>query len=381
MTKIHKTNCYKILYGRGQRILSLLTLFILLACGDYGHQKAPILIDLSSDIVIPKHYVITKNSGPIVIDGIANEPSWQLALFSDSFIDIEGIKTPKYNTKIKMLWDDNYLYIYSQMQEPHIWGNLNQRDTVIYYNNDFEVFIDPSGTTKNYAEFEINALGTVWDLLLDKPYRVGGKANNHWNLDELKSAVKIYGSLNNHNDIDSLWCVEMAIPIKPLIELKSKHNRLPEEGEQWRINFSRVEWDYDIIDGSYQRKKENGKFLKEYNWVWSNQKTINMHEPEKWGIIQFTNELSSENIKFIEDENMPTKQIAYALFRQTNFGSLKNLLQRNVGYIQEFKIGCSDKESLYATFYKTNFGFEFKINNPQSNQIFIINEEGVLKIL
>lgn len=374
MNVIYLHNYYKM-----KQILSLLILFVLLACGNENHRESPILIDLSSDIVIPKHYIVTRCNEQIAIDGVANESCWQSALFSDSFIDIEGIKTPKYNTKVKMLWDDNYLYVYSQMEEPHIWGNLKQRDIVIYYNNDFEVFIDPSMTAKSYVEIEINALGTVWDLLLDKPYRVGGKAINHWNLDELKSAVKIYGSLNNHTDIDSLWCVEMAIPIKPLIELRDRHNTLPVEGEQWRINFSRVEWDYDIINGSYQRKKENGKFLKEYNWVWSNQKTINMHEPEKWGIIQFTNELSSENIKFIEDEHMLTKQIAYALFRQTNFGSLRELLQQNVGYIQKFKVTFSDKESLYATFYKTNFGFEFKIKTTQSDKTFIINEKGVLK--
>ncbi len=364
-----------------KQILSLFIVLVLLSCGNKGHRESPLFIDLTSDIVIPKHYIITKSNEQIVIDGIANEPGWQSALFSDSFIDIEGIKTPKYDTKIKMLWDENYLYIYSQMEEPHIWGDLKQRDSVIFYNNDFEVFIDPSMTGKNYAEIEINALGTVWDLLLDKPYRVGGKANNHWNIDDLKSAVQIQGSLNNHNDIDSFWTVEMAIPLKPLIELKNRPNTLPEEGEQWRINFSRVEWDFSIINGVYQRKKENGKFLKENNWVWSNQKVINMHEPEKWGILQFTCGSSSEDIKFIEDEYMTAKQIAYALFRQTRYGSLKRLLQQKVGHIQNIKVGFSDRESLNATFYKTNFGFEFKIKTPQSNRTFIINEEGVLKMI
>ena len=364
-----------------RQILSILIFFVTLSCTNNKYREPPLFIDLSSDIVVPKHYVVTKNAEQIVIDGIANEASWQLAAFSESFIDIEGVIKPKFDTKIKMLWDENYLYVFSQMQEPHIWGNLKQRDTVIYFNNDFEIFIDPSGTGKNYAEIEINSLGTLWDLLLDKPYRVGGKVNNYWNLNELRAAVKIYGSINNHHDIDSLWTVEMAIPMKPLTELKDKPRTLPIEGEQWRINFSRVEWDYDIINGSYQRKKENGEFLREYNWVWSNQKTINMHEPEKWGVLQFTNEPSSKNIKFIEDENMLTKQIAFALFRQTNYGSLKRLWQEDIGTTQDFSVAYSDKETLNVTFYKTNFGFEFKIEAPESEQVYIINQEGVLKTL
>ena len=363
-----------------KQFFSILILILLFSSNKTQAQKTNLSIDLSSDIVVPKHYIITKVNEPIVIDGIGNESSWKRALFSDSFIDIEGVKTPKYDTKVKMLWDENYLYVYAQMEEPHVWGNLKQRDTVIYYNNDFEIFISPSGTTRNYGEIEINSLGTVWDLFLNKPYRDKGKADNHWNLDKLKSAIHIEGTLNNHSDTDSLWTVEMAIPIDRLIALKKGKSLRPKEGEQWRINFSRVEWDFDIVNGTYQRKKgKDGKFLPEYNWVWSNQNVINMHEPEKWGTIQFTNEKSSGNILFIEDEDMLVKQVAYALFRQTKFGKLKKLLKEKDRSTQTINVIYSDVDSLNSTFYKTNFGFEYKLKSDQSNHTFIINETGVLK--
>ena len=48
-------------------------------------------------------------------------------------------------------------------------GDPNKRDAVIYRDNDFEVFIDPDGDTHLYYEFEINAHGTEWDLLLASP--------------------------------------------------------------------------------------------------------------------------------------------------------------------------------------------------------------------
>lgn len=63
-----------------------------------------------------------------------------------------------------MLWDETYFYIYAEMEEPHVWGTLKERDTVIFYNNDFEVFIDATGDTHNYYELEVNALNTAWDL-------------------------------------------------------------------------------------------------------------------------------------------------------------------------------------------------------------------------
>lgn len=356
----------------------ILICFTLVYCNQAKSQST-LSIDVSNDIVIPKHYIVTKTSDKITIDGNADESPWESVNFSDKFIDIEGVKTPKFDTKVKMLWDDNYLYVYAELNEPHIWGNLKQRDTIIYFNNDFEVFLDPTGSGIGYGEVEINALNTVWDLYLNKPYRIGGKANFEWHLNDLKSAVQVHGTLNKPNDIDSLWTVEMAIPLKPLISLKNIPKSIPREGEQWRINFSRVQWDHDIIDRKYDRKKENNKYLREYNWVWSNQKVINMHEPEKWGFLQFTEATSSNNIKFIEDNDLEIKQTAFALFRKTRYGDLKTLLEHKVGFKQNLTVTYCEGKTINAIFYKTNFGFEYKLKSESTT--YIINQEGTLKTL
>jgi len=373
--KLFLTNMVKVFIGISFVLIGVFS------CNNRKHQDTALFIDLRTDTVIPKHYIITKSSEHIFIDGKADEAVWQSAVFSDYFVDIEGVEKPEYDTRFKMLWDEKYLYLYVEMEEPHIWANLKQRDTVIFFNNDFEVFIDPSGTTKNYAEIEINALGTVWDLLMDRPYYRSGRANNHWNLDALKATIKVYGSLNNPHDIDSLWAIEMAIPMDALTELRNSHGILLEEGELWRINFLRVEWDFDIIDGIYYRKKINGDFLENYNWVWSSQKVMKMHEPEKWGYLQFTHESSAENIAIVKDENMLIKQVLYALMRQTGYGSLQNLQKQKAGYIKNINVQFSDTDTLKAVFYKTNYGFEFTIKDKQSGKTFVINEGGMLKTI
>ncbi len=355
-------------------------IFILIAAiSSCKNENEPIYIDIQNEVVTPKNYIVAKAEKNLLIDGLANEQDWENAPFTDLFIDIEGIKIPRFDTKAKMLWDDNYFYVFAQMEEQHIWGSLKQRDTVIFYNNDFELFISPSGTVRNYGEVEINALGTVWDLLLDRPYRDSGNANNHWNLDDLKTAVKVYGSLNNPNDEDSLWTVEMAVPMKALVELKSHPKNLPVEGEQWRLNFSRVQWGHEIVNGTYFRKKENDKYLPEYNWSWSPQKVINMHEPEKWGTIQFTTLSSSNNITFIDNPYLAEEQVAYALYRRTIGGIMKDLLEEKAGFIQRFRIKYSESNDLEATFYKTNFGFEYEVYTPLSDYKIYISDSGILK--
>lgn len=337
-----------------------------------------ISIDVSEDTVIPKHYIISKASQEMKIDGKADEAAWENAMFSDLFVDIEGVKEVKYDTRMKMLWDDQYLYVYAKMQEPHIWGNLKQRDTVIFYNNDFEIFVDPSGTASNYVEFELNALNTLWDLRLNKPYRVGGSAQDDWNSDGTKTAVHIEGSLNNAEDKDLFWSVEWAIPLKDLAAEKHVNKNLPVDGEQWRINFSRVEWEFDLKDGKYARKKVDGKYLPEYNWVWSAQKVINMHEPEKWGVLQFTEKQSAKNVAYNADDAMPLKQAAYALFRKVRFGDLKSWLEASEESQKLIDLHYGEERSAEAKFEKTAKGFLITISEGKYE--FVINEEGVLSI-
>ena len=125
-------------------------------------------LDLANKVIIPKTYVVYKTSNPIKIDGKEGESDWEKAIFSDDFIDIEGFKIPKQKTNVKMLWDDKYLYIFAKLYEEHIWGDLTERDAVIFNNNDFEVFINPNDHVFSYGEIEINALGTLWDLFLNK---------------------------------------------------------------------------------------------------------------------------------------------------------------------------------------------------------------------
>ena len=333
--------------------------------------------DFCDEILIPNHYIITKTNAAIQIDGIP-ESAWDQAAFTSEFIDIEGVKKVKYSTTTKMLWDEDYLYVYAELEEPHIWGNLKQRDTIIYFNNDFEVFIDPSGKGANYGEIEINALNTVWDLLLNKPYRVGGFANFHWNLDSLKSAVKVYGNLNDPKGKDEKWTVEMAIPMKALIELKNDHRQPIKEGDQWRMNFSRVQWQHDLEDGIYSRKRKKGVVLPESNWVWSNQNVINMHVPENWGVVQFTETNSSDGISYNQDPDQEIKQSAFALFRQFKSGYFLSQ-QPAMGGSKPIIVTYSKDKTALASLLKTSFGFEISITSPITTKTYIINQLGELK--
>ena len=247
----------------------------------------------------PRSYVCYKTPAPILLDGKMNDPFWEKVDWSESFVDIEGDLKPLpfYDTKVKMLWDENYFYFGAKMEDPHVWATLTERDAVIFKDNDFEIFLDPDGDTHHYYELEVNALETEWDLLLLKPYRDQAKvAVDSWDIPGLITKVHVDGTINDPSDIDKGWSVEIAIPWKALEECAPNFH--PLEGEQWKINFSRVHWNTKIQNGQYIKTN-----LPEYNWVWSPQGIIAMHYPEMWGLVQFTETMVGEElVKFQTNE-------------------------------------------------------------------------------
>lgn len=247
------------------------------------------LIGLSQENnILPREYTAKKTNRAPVIDGRIEEGEWKNAPWSTPYVDISDSinPTPRLQTRCRMLWDDEYLYIAAKLEETDLWATLKKHDDIIYKDNDFEVFIDPNNDGAQYFEIEINALGTVMDLFMPKPYRKGGKPDMDWNTTGMKSAVYLEGTLNKNDDQDKYWSVEMAIPFSCL-EREGRISR-PERGSVWRINFSRVQWTLDKSGHSYEpRKKADGKRMPEDNWVWSPQGVINMHVPEKWGKVKF----------------------------------------------------------------------------------------------
>lgn len=166
---------------------------------------------------------------------------------------------------------------------------------MIFHDNDFEVFVDTDGSNHNYKEFEINAFGVSWSLLLDKPYDDGGgenskrvKPENGYDMKPpLLSATKVYpnDAINQPGAPNTHWTAEIALPISKMMEHNPNAKR-PADGIFWRINFSRVQWCVKVDeDGKYvkhpccQSCATPGKAAED-NWVWSKQGEVAMHLPE-----------------------------------------------------------------------------------------------------
>lgn len=263
----------------------------------------------------PECAVMYRAPKPIKIDGVMSEEEWGDVPYLTDFVDIEGKAEfkPHLATKAKITYDDNYLYVVADMETPHLWADFKKRDDVICLENDFELFVDFSGDTHDYIEFEINALNTVWDLLMTKPYRDGGKCYNMLNLLDYKTAVKVNGTINNPNDIDKGWCVEIALPWAEILEARSGE-RKPVVGEQFRLNLLRIEYPLDVKDGKYV-KAINPKYDKEMgnHWTWSPVGRIDLHSPDLYGYVQVSDKVAGEGSD--EFNKKPEESVKWLLRR------------------------------------------------------------------
>jgi hypothetical protein len=276
-----------------------------------GKALGPKPVENAQSGTLPKGYVCYRSPVPIQIDGRLDDDAWKTAPWTDPFVDIQGDvrPRPRFQTRAKMLWDDTYFYVGALLEEPHVWGTLSKHDSVIFQDNDFEIFIDPDGDNQEYYEIEINALNTEWDLFLKKAYRDGGPAINEWEIPGLRTAVHVSGTLNDLKDRDTSWSVEFAIPWKALAEFAHRPAP-PRDGDQWRVNFSRVEWQHEIVDGQY-RKVPN---TSEDNWVWSPQGVVDMHRPERWGYVQFSTAMP-EQAAYRPDPSGPIRDRLMLIYR------------------------------------------------------------------
>jgi len=328
-----------------------------------------------------QNHVVYQTKLPILIDGKADEPDWQQAEWTADFADIEGDKKPNplFRTRMKMLWDESSLYLFAELEDPNIWAYYDTHDQIVYHENDIEVFIDPDGDTHDYYEYEVNARNTLFDLFMPQPYRNGGIAIVSWNSEGFQSAVSVDGTLNDPSDKDKKWSVEMKIPFADL--RGAEHVQVPYDGQIWKINFSRVQWRTRIIDGKYQKMIDpsSGRNWPEYNWVWSPTGLINMHYPERWGMIQFSKtEVGSESVDF----KMPVDQ-AIVKYLWLVYYKQQNFREKNARYatnLEELKI---IQNAEFADVYKINLiatKLQFTVQIvAKDGSVLSLNETGLFR--
>ncbi|MDB5275968.1 MAG: hypothetical protein JWR61_923 [Ferruginibacter sp.] len=259
-------------------------------------------------------YTAKKIATSITIDGNVDKPIWQQAGWSKRFVDMVTGDAGMYNTQTAILWNEEHLYIAFKAEEPFVCAQLTERDSIVFLENDLELFIEGKDC---YYELEINAANTVYEVFFiwkdayvkggrfDTPqfdvhqqqaYTFGGdydrsgpsfwKGTNprgirwaftNFDMPGLQTAVQVQGTLNDNTDVDTGWTLELAIPWSSLALLDPEKTVPPVSGDVWTMFL-----------GRFQKLMNGGKeVIPHPAMVLTSHGIYDTHMPEKWSRIAF----------------------------------------------------------------------------------------------
>ena len=219
-----------------------------------------------------------------------------------------------YDTRSAALWNDENLYMAFWAEEPFVTATQKERDSIIFLENDLEVFIDGGDC---YYELEVNALNTIYEVFFiwkdaykkgsrfdvpefdvhkEKAMTFGGNddraAESFWwgrhprglkwafldyDMPGLQTAVKVDGKINDPAHIDKGWSLEIAIPWKSMKWLANGRSLPPKEGDIWRIFF-----------GRFQKMTPSGQEVQPHPaWVMNKHGVYDTHIPECFPYVHF----------------------------------------------------------------------------------------------
>lgn len=183
---------------------------------------------------------------PIRVDGFLNEPAWQHAK-PLSFTVPVTFENPVSETEARLLWDKDHLYVGFKAYDKDIWGYYTKRDEPTCQEDVLEIFFKTDPQKEPYYNFETNALGTVYDAFNIRRQAAGSDHRwSKWNCEGMKVGVQIKGTLNNWEDEDEYWQLEVAIPFADLPTLKGK---TPESGDEWLFHLARYDYSVYLPEG------------------------------------------------------------------------------------------------------------------------------------
>lgn len=169
-----------------------------------------------------------------LIDGVLDDVAWAAAHEYRLGDSLEG-EPAAAETSVRLTWDDTTLYVAAQMADDDVWSQYESQDDPLWKEEAFELFFFGEATRRRYLELQVSPRGITFDSRFDT-YRKGDEAwDGPW-----RAAATVDGTVQQRNDRDRGWTVELAVPFAMICE----HTAMtcpPVAGATTRINAFRLD--------------------------------------------------------------------------------------------------------------------------------------------
>ncbi|HWB84107.1 MAG TPA: carbohydrate-binding family 9-like protein [Bryobacteraceae bacterium] len=211
-------------------------------------------------------YDIHRTSSRIVIDGKLDDPAWAKAPITGPFHFNSWKSGEKEATDVRMLWDNQNLYVAFYAHDRHISAKVTRRHGPVSTDDCVEIFLAPKPQKPhNYYTFEINAIGTM----LNRNRTDWWTGPPTWEPEGVSYRTSLESSTpKQESDSDHDWVVELAIPFRNFVH-DAAHTP-PAPGDIWRLNLYRT--------GGITNAQQSS---------WSPLPVRSFHTPTAFGFVQF----------------------------------------------------------------------------------------------
>ncbi|MBN2312221.1 MAG: carbohydrate-binding family 9-like protein [Candidatus Hydrogenedentes bacterium] len=197
-----------------------------------GCQTCP-----SKGAVAPEPYACRLAAGPIAIDGKLDEAAWAKAdaITEWHIFQPEGAEC-LFPSKVRLLWDKEFLYVAFEYEDIDIWSYSNEADSELWRGDVAELFIKPSRENPIYYEFVMAPNGTLYDGWYPSRGAGGYYRFKDW-ASNAKVATQVNGTDGDPSDDDQGYVVEVAFPMALFPDWAQ-----PTPGMEW--TFGAFRYDY-----------------------------------------------------------------------------------------------------------------------------------------
>ncbi len=230
-----------------------------------------LMVCCSAALADVPRYTVKRATEKITIDGILNEADWEAAPSVGQFQFPWWTAGDKEQTEVKMLWDDDFLYVAFTCEDKHIWADHYDTNSDTCLDDCVEIFWNPNPSAgEGYHMFEINCLGNLLSVTNNRKRSIKERDSR---IIPPHIAQTIRGTVNDDSDIDTGWTLEIAIRFDDYTELSG--GVTPRAGDMWRVALNRC----------------GGKTNEQYSqWSPSQTPKPSFHVPNDFGKVFFSME-------------------------------------------------------------------------------------------
>lgn len=207
------------------------------ASAQLGEDVAEVIEEALEDPPVTREAVCRWVRQAPVIDGRLNDPAWSRAAVIDRFSAYWTKTDTGYNTRARLVWDENALYFAATMTDTELRSFGTKRNDHLWEGDVFELFFKPDPDKPAYYEFQANPKSLILELAW---------AKRGDNFDELaakpplgmEAVAVVDGTLDKPGDRDSGWTVEGKIPWTAFASTGGR----PAPGATWLFALCRYDY-------------------------------------------------------------------------------------------------------------------------------------------